>query len=219
MSTVEFHPWNSRRADVEKPDQWRIDIDPMPRCPFDRVLRVATVVHEVLDELGAVGLPKTSGAHGLHVYVRIAPEHDFGELRRGALAFAREAEWRIPRDATTTWWRKDRPPGEGIHRLQPEHARSHDRQRVLGTRNARRSWSQHRSPGRTSTTRTSRADDCDRPRHASPRLGYLHAGIDQATFKIDPLLDGPTVTTSQHPSKDRDCTSQDTHDGAHTASI
>ena len=52
MSTVEFHPWNSRRADVERPDEWRIDIDPMPDCPFDRVQRVARTAHEVLDELG-----------------------------------------------------------------------------------------------------------------------------------------------------------------------
>jgi len=61
MSTVEFHPWNSRRADTEKPDEWRIDLDPMPDCPFDRIRRVAHVAHDVLGELGAVGWPKTSG--------------------------------------------------------------------------------------------------------------------------------------------------------------
>src|SRR5688572_4601751 len=71
MSTVEFHPWNSRRADTEKPDEWRIDLDPMPDCDFDRVRRVAHVVHEVLDELGATGWPKTSGGKGMHIYVRI----------------------------------------------------------------------------------------------------------------------------------------------------
>src|SRR5689334_12305966 len=73
MSTVEFHPWNSRRADTEKPDEWRIDLDPMPDATFSRVRRVAHVAHEVLDELGAVGWPKTSGGRGLHVYVRIEP--------------------------------------------------------------------------------------------------------------------------------------------------
>src|ERR1700683_307227 len=73
MSTVEFHPWNSRRADVEKPDEWRTHIDPMPECTFDTVRRVAGVAHEVLEELGAVGWPKTSGGSGLHIYVRIAP--------------------------------------------------------------------------------------------------------------------------------------------------
>ena len=64
MSTVEFHPWNSRRADTERPDEWRIDLDPMPDCGFGTVRRVAHVVHEVLDELGAVGWPKTSAATG-----------------------------------------------------------------------------------------------------------------------------------------------------------
>ncbi|MFC7571125.1 DNA polymerase domain-containing protein [Klenkia terrae] len=71
MSTVEFHPWNSRRADTELPDEWRIDLDPMPDADYAAVRRVASVVHEVLDELGAVGFPKTSGGNGLHVYVRI----------------------------------------------------------------------------------------------------------------------------------------------------
>src|SRR4051794_23958050 len=65
MSTVEFHPWNSRRADVEQPDEWRIDLDPMPSARFDDVRRVADVAHEVLDDLGAVGWPKTSGGKGL----------------------------------------------------------------------------------------------------------------------------------------------------------
>ena len=75
MSTVEFHPWNSPgRRHVEQPDEWRIDIDPMPEATYADVRRVAHVAHEVLDELGAVGWPKTSGGKGMHVYVRIAPE-------------------------------------------------------------------------------------------------------------------------------------------------
>ncbi|MDQ3615127.1 MAG: non-homologous end-joining DNA ligase [Actinomycetota bacterium] len=110
MSTVEFHPWNSRRADTERPDEWRIDLDPGPECGFDTVRRVAQVCHEVLDELGAVGWPKTSGGNGLHVYVRIEPRWAFKEVRRAALAFAREVERRTPDDVTTTWWRKDRDP-------------------------------------------------------------------------------------------------------------
>ena len=64
MSTVEFHPWNSRREDPEKPDEWRIDLDPGPLSDFAQVRRVAHVTHEVLDELGAVGCPKTSGGKG-----------------------------------------------------------------------------------------------------------------------------------------------------------
>src|SRR6202034_322960 len=96
--------------DVEHPDEWRIDIDPGTRCGFERCQRVARVVHEVLDELGATGWPKTSGGNGLHVYVRIKPEHGFGDVRRAALAFAREIERRAPDDATTVWFRKDRDP-------------------------------------------------------------------------------------------------------------
>ncbi len=113
MSTVEFHPWNSRRADVERPDEWRIDLDPMPQCDFGTVRRVAGVVRELLGELGgATGWPKTSGGQGLHVYVRIDPRWDFGDVRRAALAFAREVERRVPEDVTTTWWRKDRDPAK-----------------------------------------------------------------------------------------------------------
>jgi DNA primase len=110
MSTVEFHPWNSRRADTERPDEWRIDLDPMPECGFDTVRVVAGVVQELLAELGITGYPKTSGGRGLHVYVRIRPDWEFGLVRRAALAFAREVERRAPDVVTTTWWRKDRDP-------------------------------------------------------------------------------------------------------------
>ncbi len=152
MSTVEFHPWNSRRADVERPDEWRIDIDPMPDCGFDCVRRVAHVAHEVLDELGAVGWPKTSGGSGIHVYVRIEPRWGFADVRRAALAFAREVERRAPADATTTWWRKDRDPGQGVRGLQPERARPHDRQRLFGARRQGGHGLHARSPGTKSTT-------------------------------------------------------------------
>jgi len=110
MSTVEFHPWNSRRADTESPDEWRIDLDPGPLSTWDQVQRIAHVAHDVLDELGAVGFPKTSGGKGMHIYVRIKPDHGHKEVRRAALAFAREIERRAPDDVTTEWWRKNRDP-------------------------------------------------------------------------------------------------------------
>src|SRR5947209_20082325 len=108
MSTVEFHPWNSRRADVEHPDEWRIDLDPMPECSLETVRKVAHTARHVLDDLKIVGWPKTSGGSGLHIYVRIEPRWSFNEVRRASLAFAREVERRAPALATTTWWRKDR---------------------------------------------------------------------------------------------------------------
>jgi DNA ligase D len=112
MSTVEFHPWHSRRADTEQPDELRIDLDPQPGTGLAEAKQVAVMVHEVLDELGAVGWPKTSGSRGLHIYVRIEPAFGFREVRRGALAFAREIERRAPELVTTAWWKEER--GEQI---------------------------------------------------------------------------------------------------------
>ncbi|MET1005350.1 MAG: DNA primase small subunit domain-containing protein, partial [Propionibacteriaceae bacterium] len=108
MSTVEFHPWNSRRLDVEKPDEWRIDLDPGPEASYADVQQVAAVVQEVLAELGAVGYPKTSGGKGLHIYVRVVPDYGFPDVRRAAWAFAREVERRSAGLVDLTWWRKDR---------------------------------------------------------------------------------------------------------------
>jgi DNA ligase D len=188
MSTVEFHPWNSRRADTEKPDEWRIDLDPMPDCGFDRVRRVAHVAHEVLDELGAVGWPKTSGGRGLHVYVRIEPNWGFKEVRRAALAFAREVERRAPDDVTTTWWRKDRDPST-LFVDYNQNARDHTIASAYSARG---------NPEGTVSTpiRWEEIDDVEPgdftiatvpARFAE--LGDLHAGIDKAVFSLDPLLE------------------------------
>jgi DNA ligase D len=108
MSTVEFHPWHSRRADTEKPDELRIDLDPQPGTGFAEARVVAGTVREVLDDLGYVGWPKTSGSRGIHIYVRIEPRWGFVEVRRAALAFAREVERRVPHLVTTAWWKEER---------------------------------------------------------------------------------------------------------------
>ena len=188
MSTVEFHPWNSRRADTEKPDEWRIDLDPMPDCPFDRVQRVAHVAEEVLGELGAVGWPKTSGGHGLHIYVRIKPEHGFTDVRRAALAFAREVERRAPDDATTTWWRRDRDP-RLVFVDYNQNARDHTIAAAYSVRG--------NVEGTVSTPiRWDEIDDVN-PRDFTiatvptryAEVGDLHAGIDDAVFDLTPLLE------------------------------
>jgi DNA ligase D len=188
MSTVEFHPWNSRRADVEHPDEWRIDLDPMPQCSFDTVRRVAGVVHEVLDELGAVGWPKTSGGRGLHVYVRIPASHGFTDVRRAALAFAREVERRCPVDSTTNWWRKDRDP-TAVFIDYNQNARDHTMAAAYSVRgfpDARVSapieWADIASVDPADLTVVTMPD-----RFA--RLGDLHAAIDRHVFSIEPLLE------------------------------
>ena len=150
--------------------------------------RVAHVVHEVLDELGAVGWPKTSGGKGMHVYVRIEPDYGFKDVRRAALAFAREVERRAPDDVTTTWWRKDRDP----HHLfvdYNQNARDHTIAAAYSVR------------GLPDATRVD-ADPLGRGRRRRPddftmatvperfaELGDLHAGIDDAVFAIAPLLE------------------------------
>jgi DNA ligase D len=188
MSTVEFHPWNSRCDDVERPDEWRIDLDPMPKCGFGSVRRVAHVAHEVLHEIGAVGWPKTSGGNGLHVYVRIEPRWGFAEVRRAALAFAQEVERRIPQDATTTWWRKDRPPDK-VFVDYNQNARDHTIASAYSVRG---------NPEATVSTPISwdelddvRPQDCTiatvPARFAA--IGDPHAGIDDAPFSLEPLLE------------------------------
>ena len=187
MSTVEFHPWNTRRADTESPDEWRIDLDPMPDCPFDRVRRAAEVTHEVLDELGAVGWPKTSGGAGLHVYVRIPPDHGFDDVRRAALAFAHEVERRSP-EVTTAWWRKDRDPSQ-VFVDYNQNSRDHTIAAAYSVRGF--------ADGRVSTpVEWHEIDDLD-PHDFTiatvpdrlARIGDLHATIDDSPFDLAPLLE------------------------------
>jgi DNA ligase D len=188
MSTVEFHPWNSRRADVERPDEWRIDLDPGDECSFDTVRKVAHVAREVLDELGATGWPKTSGGSGMHVYVRIEPRWGFGDVRRAALAFAREVERRAPELATTTWWRKDRDLDK-VFVDYNQNARDHT---------IRSAYSVRGVPEATVSTPIA-WDELDdvAPQECTiatvperfARLGDLHAGIDDAVYSLDELLE------------------------------
>jgi DNA ligase D len=108
LGTIVFHPWPVRRAHVDSPDELRIDLDPQPGTDFADAAAVAQLVREVLSELGFVGYPKTSGGRGVHVYVRIAPQWTFTEVRRAAIAFAREVERRRPDQVTTKWWKEER---------------------------------------------------------------------------------------------------------------
>jgi DNA ligase D len=188
MSTVEFHPWNSRRADVERPDEWRIDLDPMPDCDFERVRRVAHVAHEVLDQLGAVGWPKTSGGSGIHVYVRIEPRWGFADVRRAALAFAREVQRRAVADVTTTWWRKDRERHK-VFVDYNQNARDHTIASAYSVRGVREATVS--TPIRWGEIDDVAPSECTIATVSErfARLGDLHAGIDDAVFSLDGLLE------------------------------
>lgn len=109
LGTLTFHPWPVRESDVDHPDELRIDLDPQPGTGFKDAVEVALgPVQEVLADLGYVGFPKTSGKAGVHVYIRIEPRWTFTEVRRAALAFAREVERRAPDRVTSKWWREER---------------------------------------------------------------------------------------------------------------
>ncbi|HWL91402.1 MAG TPA: DNA polymerase domain-containing protein [Actinomycetota bacterium] len=108
LGCLEINPWPVRASDVDHPDELRMDLDPMPGVPFAQVREVAMVARDVLEEHGLVAFPKTSGKKGIHVYARIRPEWDFTEVRRAALALAREVERRLPDLATTKWWKEER---------------------------------------------------------------------------------------------------------------
>jgi DNA primase len=107
MGTLTFHPWPVRRADVDRPDELRIDLDPQPGTSFRDAARVAGVARELLDELGLVGFPKTSGNRGVHIYLRIRPEWDFIDVRHAAIGFGRALEQRDD-GVTTKWWKEER---------------------------------------------------------------------------------------------------------------
>ena len=181
----------------------------MPEATYADVRRVAHVAHEVLDELGATGWPKTSGGKGMHVYVRIAPEHGFADVRRAAHAFAREVGRRCDL-VDLTWWRKDRDPAS-IFVDYNQNTRDHT---------IRSAYSVRGVPEAVVSTpiRWDEIDDAEPgdftiatvpTRFAE--LGDLHAGIDDAVFLIDELLewadrdaregaeDPPTRSTSDRP--------------------
>ena len=108
LGVIDFNPWPVRRSDLDHPDELRVDLDPTPEASFGDVRKVALCAREVLEEHGLHGYPKTSGSRGIHVNVRIEPRWDFTEVRRAALALAREVERRIPKLATSKWWKEER---------------------------------------------------------------------------------------------------------------
>jgi DNA ligase D len=109
MGTVTLHPWPVRCPDTDHPDELRVDLDPQPGTGFEQARAVAVdVLRPLLDELGLVGYPKTSGGRGVHVFLRTTTNWDFLAMRRAAIALARELERRAPDAVTTSWWKEQR---------------------------------------------------------------------------------------------------------------
>lgn len=187
MSTVEFHPWNTRAPDVEFPDEWRIDLDPQPGTGFGQARRVALVVQELLADVGAVGWPKTSGGRGMHVYVRIQPRWSFADVRRAARAFAREVERRAPELVTTAWWKRDRIAAVFVDWNQ--NTRDHTIRSAYSVRGIPEAVVS--TPLRWEEVPDAEPGDftlATVPERFA-RLGDVHAGIDEAVFSLEPLLE------------------------------
>ncbi|HEX6349473.1 MAG TPA: non-homologous end-joining DNA ligase [Candidatus Dormibacteraeota bacterium] len=108
LGCIDLNPHPVRADDLDHPDELRIDLDPMPAIPWSQVREVALVAKDVLDEMGLTGWPKTSGSRGMHIYCRIQRRWTYPEVRRAAVAFAREVERRAPRIATSKWWKEER---------------------------------------------------------------------------------------------------------------
>ena len=187
LGTLTFHPWPSRRADTEHPDELRIDLDPQPGTGFSEAVRVAFAVRELLGELGAVGWPKTSGGRGLHVAVRIEPRWGFRTVRRAALALARELERRMPADITTAWWKEER--GEAVFVDYNQNARD----RTIAS-----AYSIRARPDAVVSAPVTWDElaDCvpeDFTISTMPerfrRVGDLHEGIDEVSWSLEPLLE------------------------------
>ena len=108
LGVIDWNPWPARAADLDHPDELRVDLDPTPEASWDDVRRVAIVAGEVLADHGLTGYPKTSGSRGIHINVRVIPDRDYLAVRRAALALAREVERRAPALATSKWWKEER---------------------------------------------------------------------------------------------------------------
>jgi bifunctional non-homologous end joining protein LigD len=108
LGCVDLHPHPVRAEDLEHPDELRVDLDPIPGVPWSDVRQVALAVREALTDFGLTGWPKTSGSRGFHIYCRIQPRWTFTQVRRAAVALAREVEQRVPALATSRWWKEER---------------------------------------------------------------------------------------------------------------
>lgn len=186
LGCIELHPHAVRAATLEHPDELRVDLDPGPGVAWDDVRRVALEVKALLEEVGLVGWPKTSGSRGMHVNARIEPRWSFTDVRRAAIALSREIERRLPALATSKWWKEER---HGVFLDYNQNAKD---------RTTCSAYSVRPLPdARVSTPLTwDEVPDCEPadftvatvPQRFAQR-GDLHAGMDAAVGSLEALLE------------------------------
>jgi len=186
LGCIDLNPHPVRADDLDHPDELRVDLDPVPGVDWAQIIRVALVAREVLADFGLAGWPKTSGSRGMHIYARIEPRWAFSDVRRAAVALAREVERRAPQDATSRWWKEER---HGVFVDYNQNAKD----RTIAS-----AYSVRPTPdARVSTPLTwDEVPDC-RPEAFTidtvpgryERLGDVGAGIDAAAGSLDRLLE------------------------------
>jgi DNA ligase D-like protein (predicted polymerase) len=186
LGCLELHPHAVRAEDLEHPDELRVDLDPVPGVKWAQVREVAMVAQAALVEAGLLGWPKTSGKRGLHIYVRIAQRWTFDEVRRAALALARDVEKRAPKLATSKWWKEER---HGVFVDYNQNAKD----RTIAS-----AYSVRPTPNATVSAPLdwSEVADCepgDFTLASMPKrfrqVGDRHAGIDARAASLEPLLE------------------------------
>jgi bifunctional non-homologous end joining protein LigD len=186
LACLELHPHPVRADDLDHPDELRVDLDPVPGIGWDQIRAVARVVEATLADFGLVGWPKTSGSRGMHVYVRIERRWTFDQVRRAALAFAREVERRAPALATSKWWKEER------HGVFVDYNQNAKDRTVAGAYSVRPT-----PEARVSAPLAwDEIDACD-PRDFTlatmpgrfAQIGDRHAAIDARAFSLESLLE------------------------------
>jgi bifunctional non-homologous end joining protein LigD len=186
LACLELHPHPVRAEELEHPDELRVDLDPVPGVKWPQVREVAQVVHSTLNDLKLVGWPKTSGKRGLHVYVRIEQRWSFDEVRRAALALAREVERRAPALATSKWWKEER---HGVFVDYNQNAKD----RTVAAAYSVRPTESATVSAPLAWDEVAAAEPGDFTLASMParfnKLGDAHRGIDERAGSLEPLLE------------------------------
>ena len=186
LACLELHPHPLRAEDLDHPDELRVDLDPVPGVKWAQVRQVAHVVHATLRDFGLTGWPKTSGSRGLHVLTRIERRWGFDEVRRAALALAREIERRAPKLATSKWWKEER---HGVFVDYNQNAKD----RTVASAYSVRPTPDARVSAPLGWDEVDAVDPAEFTLATMPRrfasLGDRHAGIDETPGSLEPLLD------------------------------
>jgi DNA ligase D len=186
LGCLELHPHPVRAEDLDRPDELRVDLDPVPGIKWQQILQVAAVTRAVLDEFKLAGWPKTSGSRGMHIYVRIQRRWGFDEVRRAALALAREVERRAPQLASSKWWKEER---HGVFLDYNQNAKD----RTIASAYSVRPTPDARVSAPLAWDEVDRSDPADFTLATMParfgKLGDPHAAIDQHPGSLEGLLE------------------------------